>query len=51
MCYADCQAERDSCVESGANPADCEATHEYCDDSCNYQYDTVWAPYWGRCAF
>jgi hypothetical protein len=50
-CYADCGAELNACLGSGADVGLCNATNVSCTASCNYQYDTVWAPYWGACRF
>jgi hypothetical protein len=38
-CYADCRAELNAGVD---NPGD----YQLCMQSCEYQYDTVWGPYW-----
>ncbi len=50
-CYADCGAELNACLGSGADVGQCNATNVSCTASCNYEYDTVWAPYWGACRF
>ncbi|HEX4048832.1 MAG TPA: hypothetical protein VH309_13395 [Elusimicrobiota bacterium] len=50
-CFADCSAELDACLASGADVGLCNATNVSCTESCDYQYDTVWAPYWGECRF
>jgi hypothetical protein len=50
-CYADCQTELDHCLQNGTDPQLCRDTKAACDTDCNYQYDVVWAPYWGRCTF
>jgi hypothetical protein len=50
-CYQDCGAELNACLASGADVGQCNATNVQCNASCNYQYDTVWAPYWGACRF
>ena len=50
-CYADCGAELNACLASGADADLCSGTNVSCTVSCNYQYDAVWAPYWGACRF
>ena len=42
FCYADCRAELNAGLDS---PED----YQHCMQSCDYQYDTVWGPYWRVC--
>jgi hypothetical protein len=42
FCYADCRAELNSGLDNGAD-------YQLCMQSCDYQYNTIWAPYWGAC--
>jgi hypothetical protein len=45
-CDADCGSELNACVGSGADVGQCNATNVSCRASCDYQYDTVYGPYW-----
>ena len=49
LCHADCQAEFDACLASGADSALCANTNMNCNDSCDYEWNNTWSPYWNRC--
>jgi hypothetical protein len=48
-CLSDSGLEYDYCVGSGADGLACETTYQNSVASCNYQYNTVWSPFWRRC--
>jgi hypothetical protein len=44
-CLQACDVELANCLNSG-DPAQCNQVAVDCKASCEYQYDTVWGPYW-----
>jgi hypothetical protein len=50
-CYAEASAENNACLASGEAPEACNAAFQSNMASCNYQWDHVYLPYWGRCAW
>jgi hypothetical protein len=50
-CYAEASAENGACLASGEAPEACNAAFQSNMASCNYQWDHVYLPYWGRCAW